>query len=860
MRVLSAAAFVGVACLAWAQGAPATPAPASTVDVAQILKTLTPRELGPTTMGGRISDFGVYEKDPRIFYVASASGGLWKTVNAGLTFAPTFTNEAVAALGAVAVNQNNPDDVWVGTGEQNSRNSTSWGGGVYRSKDGGKTWTYLGLKETKHISHIVIDPKNPDTVYVGALGHLWGENEERGLYKTTDGGKNWTRTLAVDKRTGVIELQMDPKNPNNLMCAMFERFRWPYRFASGGPGSAMYRSTDAGKTWHKVTKGLPTGTLGRIGISYYRKNPRIVAAVVEATEKGGVYRSEDGGESWTFMSNTNPRPFYFSQIRIDPNDDKRIYLGATNFHVSDDMGKTFRAMNITIHVDFHAIWIDPANSNHFLVGEDGGVGITWDKGDTWQHANTMRVAQFYAVAVDNRKPYYVYGGLQDNGTWAGPTQTKRNGVGFFDWYNVGGGDGFHVQADPEDWRWVYSESQGGGMVRYNQESGETRFIQPRVTGLRPRFNWSTPIILSPHNSATLYVGGNYLFRSVDRGNRWEAVSPDLSTNDPEKLKSRAGVTPEDTGAERHCTITTVSESPLKRGVLWAGTDDGLLHVTEDDGKTWTEVGKNCPGLPKFTWCSRIIASNFVLGRAYATFDGHRNDDYETYVYSTEDFGKTWTRLATNLGPDNSAYVIKEGTVNPSLLVLGTEVGMYVSLDKGANWTKFGKDSGFPTVRVDDVVIHPREKDLVVGTHGRAIWIVPFAAMEALSKENMDKDVFLVPPTTAYLLGMTGSPDWEGNNVWYSQNTQPGTLIYYWLKSDTPDKKAKVTITDAGGGPITTLNGTGNAGLNVVRFTPGRRGGRSGDFTVTLTAGTKEAKAKLTVEDLSRAFDSDINIR
>ncbi|MBX3111732.1 MAG: hypothetical protein KF857_06955 [Fimbriimonadaceae bacterium] len=852
MRALFAAVLVGVAHVAMAQDtAPATDAK---VDVGQILKTLTPRELGPTTMGGRISDIGVYEREPRIFYVATASGGLWKTTNSGLTFDPLFTNEAVAAMGCVTVNQDDPDDVWVGTGEQNSRNSSSWGGGVYRSRDGGKTWTYLGLKESKHISRIIIDPKHPDTAYVGALGHLWGENEERGLYKTTDGGKTWTKLLNVDKRTGVVDLQMDPKNPNNLVCAMYERMRWAYRFASGGPGSAVYRSTDAGKSWHKVTKGLPTTTMGRVGLSYYRKNPRVVMAVVEAAEKGGVYRSEDGGESWAYMSNTNPRPFYFSQIRIDPNNDKRVYICGTNFHVSDDMGKTFRTVPISIHVDFHACWIDPTDSNHFMVGEDGGLGITRDKGKTWQHANTMRIGQYYGVAVDMRKPYYVYGGLQDNGSWGGPTQTRRGVVGFYDYFNIGGGDGFHVQADPEDWRWVYSESQGGAVVRTNLETGETRFIRARVPGLTARFNWSTPIVLSPHNSATLFVGGNYLFRSVDRGDHWEAISPDLTTKDPEKLKSRAGVTPEDTGAERHCTIITVSESPIKRGLIWVGTDDGLVQLTEDDGKTWTEVSKFITDLPKFTWCSRVVASKYVLGRAYATFDGHRNDDYATYVYVTEDFGKTWKRLAENLGPDNCAYVIKEGTSNPSLLVLGTEVGMYVSLDRGESWTKYGKDSGFPTVRVDDVVIHPREKDLIVGTHGRSLWTVPFAPLEALSQENLKKDVFLVPPTTAYILGFVSPPETEGNNVWYSTNTQPSTTIYYWLKADTKDKKAKVVVTDAAGEVVTTLNGTGVAGLNAVTWRPGgRRGGKAGDYTATLTADDKTAKVAVHVEDVSQTL-------
>ncbi|MCH7945825.1 MAG: hypothetical protein IIC73_07410, partial [Armatimonadetes bacterium] len=644
--------------------------------LAQFLDVLQPRELGPSVMGGRISGIAVYEKEPRIFYVASASGGLWKTENAGITLRPVFYKEAVVALGAVAVDQNDPDLVWVGTGEQNSRNSSSWGGGVYMSKDGGETWTYKGLKETKHISKVIIHPEDSDTVYVAALGHLWGENEERGIYKTTDGGESWTKVLYENERSGIIALEMDPQNPDNMLAASWERMRWAYKWASGGPATALYRSTDGGETWTKSMDGIPESDTGRIGISYHRANPKLVVATIskavvrdgnERTTDGGVYKSTDGGKSWKKMNDLNPRPFYFSLPYYDPIDEDRIYLVATQAYVSTDGGESFNTMRMSVHVDYHAFWVNPKNSNHILVGNDGGVGQSRDQGRSWEHLNYMRLGQFYAVGVDMRKPYWVYGGLQDNGSWAGPTQTAHGGVNFSDWYGIGGGDGFYVQVDPEDWRTLYSESQGGRVSRLNQETGARQSVRPRVAQGEPRlrFNWSTPIHISPHNSRTLYVGSQYLHKSINRGDNWQTISPDLTTNDESKQSPRAGVTPEDSGAERHTTITSISESEIASGLIWVGTDDGNVQLTQDGGETWTLLNDNIPNNPEY-WVSRVEASHHDLGTAYVTYTGYRNDDFRPFVYKTTDYGETWTSITANL-PNGPVNVIREHHVNPDLL-------------------------------------------------------------------------------------------------------------------------------------------------------------------------------------------------
>lgn len=817
----------------------------------QLLQAIAPRELGPVNMGGRVHNLAVYEKEPRIFYVATASGGLWRTDGGGVRFRPVFQYEDSVALGDVAVDQDNPDVVWVGTGEENNRNSTSWGDGVYRTEDGGRSWSHMGLKETRHISTVKLHPTNKAVVYAGALGALWNESDERGLYKSVDGGKSWSKVLFVNNRTGVIDMVMDPRRPDTLIVAMYERFRWPWRFESGGVGSGLYKSTDGGKSWRKITRGLPEGaTLGRIGLSQFRKNPDVLIMTLEASAGRGVYKSTDLGESWTFLNNLNPRPFYFSTPRIDPSEEERVYIPGVNFHFSVDGGKNFRTMQMDIHVDHHDLWIDPRDSNHMILANDGGVAQTRDRGATWEHLNNLPIGQFYAIGVDMRRPYWVYGGLQDNGTWGGPTQTNRGTVTFADFRFVNGGDGFHAQVDPTDWRIVYAESQGGALVRHNMETGERAFIRPRAPeGESYRFNWSSPIHLSPHNPSTVWFGGNRLFKSVNRGDSWTA-SQDLTTNDPEKQRNRGGVTPEDTGAERHCTIVTISESPLKAGVVWVGTDDGLVQLTQDDGKTWMEVGKNVPGVPAGTWVSRVAASRHVLGRAYVAFDGHRFGDKRAYLFVTEDFGASWQALGGSFPEHHVVYSFAEGHVNPDLLAVGTEMGLWVSFDRGGAWSRFHRENGFPTVRVDDLVIHPRELDLVVGTHGRSIWILPWAPLEQLTARAREQDVFLCRPGDVYSFGRV-FPGWfEGDRVWGSPNTQPGTTFYYWLKGGTSEK-VEVVVKTAGGEQVARLTGTGRAGLNGVVWRPGGRLGtmRTGDYVVELLVGDKSFTTTLRYENL-----------
>jgi photosystem II stability/assembly factor-like uncharacterized protein len=832
----------------------------------QFLETIQPRELGPTIMGGRINELAVYEKDPRIFYVATASGGLWKTENGGVTMRPVFFKESSVALGTVAISQSDPNIVWVGTGEKDSRNSTSWGDGVYRSTDGGATWTHMGLRDSRHISKIILHPTKPNTVYVAALGHLWGENEERGVYMSEDAGATWKRTLYEGPRSGIIALEMDPKNPNNMLAASWERMRWAYKWASGGPSSFIYRSTDGGKTWAKSMKGIPDGDTGRIGVSYFAKDPKVVMAIVEKSAtgqgasrvtNGGVFRSTDGGQSWTKTNDLNPRPFYFSQIRQDPVDENRVYVTAVQSYVSNDKGATFQQVRESVHVDHHAWWVNPNDNNHILHGSDGGVAESRDAGRTWEHLNYLRVGQFYAVSVDMRKPYWVAGGLQDNGSWIGPSQSRRGGVSMHEWFGIGGGDGFYTQQDPEDWRIVYSESQGGAMSRINIQSGQRASIRPRTgpDGARLRFNWNTPFIISPHNHQTLYAGSQFLHKSIDRGANWEAISPDLTTNDPEKQNPRAGVTPEDTGAERHCTITTVCESPMRAGVLWVGTDDGKVHLTRDGGKTWTDMAGKFADLPEFTYVSRIRASNHVEGRAYVTFDGHRNNDYKPYVYVTEDFGGTWSSINANLPSEGSTYVVAEGQRNPDLLFVGTEFGLYVSNTRGITWSKYATGD-WPTVRVDDLVIHPRELDLVVGTHGRSIWIIPVSSLEQLTTAALEQEAFLCKPQNVYLLGYRQGAGSNGEALWQSPNTQPGTVISYHLKAATEDD-VRVIVQAADGTEVANLAGRKTAGVSSVNWRPGgQRPIAAGTYSVILRVGTKELRTSVTVEDVSGGDSSE----
>jgi len=737
------------------------------------------RNIGPAVMGGRVVDIDVVEKQPWIIYAAIGPSGVWKSVNNGYQWEPVFDKESSVSVGDVTIAQSHPNIVWVGTGEHTCRNSVTIGDGVYKSINSGKTWENMGLKDTRHISRIVINPGDPNIVYVAAMGHLWGINEERGVYKTMDGGKSWEKILYVNKKTGFADLVMDPSNSLILYAAAYEHRRYPHYFYSGGPGSALYKTTDGGKTWNKLSKDLPEGILGRIGLAVSKSRPNVVYALIENKE-GGLWRSEDRGETWKRTCDTktfkriNSRPFYYSQIRVDPSNDQMVYVFSTGSFVSKDGGRKFRSISGGTHSDHHALWIDPNNPLHLIDGNDGGIDITYNGGKSWYPVQSLVLSEVYQIGFDMRDPYYVYCGLQDNGLWGGPSATyDGRGITNADWYLVGGGDGFYAQVDPTDHNTIYGNSQTNGLYRHDLRTRLSKSIRPLASLKdRPyRYNWNSPIYISPHDPKTVYTGGNFLFKTTNKGVTWEIISPDLTTDDPEKQKNSGGlITLDNSGAESHCTITTISESPAKEGVLWCGTDDGNVQVTQDGGKIWNNVVKNIRGLPAHTWCSRIEASRFDEGTAYVAFDGHRTADYGTYVYRTVDYGKTWKSIKGNL-PFGWVHVIREDLKNKDLLYAGTEFGVFASLDRGKSW--FSLRLNLPTVAVRDMAVHPLKNDLIIGTHGRGIWILDdIIPLQEMSSEVMAKDIhfFEVRPVTQYFSSskyeMFGKPAFAGKNPKY----------------------------------------------------------------------------------------------
>jgi len=788
-----------------------------------VLDGLKWRCMGPSNMGGRIDDFAVLESNPHIIYVATASSGVWKTTNNGVTWDPIFDEQTTSTIGDVTVSPSNPDIVWVGTGEQNNRQSSSWGDGVYKSVDGGKTWKNMGLRDSQQIGRIVIHPTNSDIVYVAALGYLWGPNKERGLYRTTDGGKTWVNTKFIDENTGFVDVAMDPENPNTLYAAAYQRRRTTFGFNGGGPGSGLYKTVDGGETWTRLTNGLPEGMTGRIGIDIYRRNPAIVYAIIEHRE-GGVFRSEDKGLTWKKMSSTNPRPMYYSQIRIDPNNDQRIWALGAQMFVSDDGGKTFRTDLVReIHGDHHAMWINPSNSNHMLVGSDGGIHFSYDRGRTWDFVNTLPIGQFYEVGFDMRKPYYVYGGLQDNGSWGGPSATwTRVGITNDDWIVVGGGDGFYVQVDPSDYNTIYAESQDGNIFRFDLKSGESKSIRPEPEDQKEvyRFNWNSPILISPHDTKTIYYGGNRLFKSPDRGDTWEGSADLTFQQDRDKLPIM-GVIPDQNTLSRHDgvlhygTITTISESPLKEGLLYVGTDDGCLQVSRDSGKTWKNVVDKVPGLPKNTYVSRVNASRFNEGTVYVSFDGHRNNDFKAYVFMSSDYGETWKNLSANLPEGGTVSVVREHHRNPDLLFVGTERGAFVSIDRGGKWTRI--KSNLPIIPVDDIAIHPRENDLIFGTHGRSIWILDdITPLEQLKKEVLASSCFLFDLRGATIFNPYSHKGDLGHKFFVAPNPPFGAMISYYLKEKAKDE-VKIIISDSSGKTVRELKGPKEAGVNRIAW-------------------------------------------
>jgi photosystem II stability/assembly factor-like uncharacterized protein len=764
-----------------------------------LLAGMSARSIGPAGMSGRVTSIAAVESNPNLVYIGAASGGVWKSTNGGVTWTPVFDDQPVASIGAVAVDPSNPDVVWVGTGEGNPRNSVSIGDGIYRSPDGGRTWTHLGLEKTERIDRIVVHPTNPNVVWVAALGQEWGENPERGIYKTEDGGKSWNRVLYVDPRTGAADLAIDPRNPDKLFASMWQFRRWPWYFQSGGPGSGLYATTDGGRTWRRASEadGMPKGDLGRIGIAISRSNPDVIYATVEAA-KSAVVRSDDGGKSWQTVDaryDANPRPFYFAHIAVDPELPNRLYSLDFSIRVSNDGGRSFDDLGIPIHGDYHAMWISSRDPNWFYVGNDGGVAVSHDRGKTARFITTLPLGQFYHVAVDNETPYNVYGGLQDNSSWRGPnTVWQQGGIRSHEWKPLVGGDGFETRPDVADSNLIYSESQGGELIRCDLRTGETRAIKPSPPeGGKLRFNWNAGFATDPLEPGTIYLGSQVLHKSTDRGETWTAISPDLTTNNPDWQHQdvSGGLTRDVSNAENYTTILAIAPSPVQKGVIWVGTDDGRLHVTRDGGKTWTSVEKNVPGVPANTWIPNILASKFDAASAFVVFDNHRREDFKTYVYRTDDWGKTWKSLAT-ADLRGYSHVMEQDPGDRDLLFLGTETGLWASNDGGRQWMKW--THGVPTVPVMGLAIQPRELDLVIGTHGRSVYVIDdIRPLRTLSEKTLAEPIHLYDGGAAQQHWNAGEPGGFGlGSAEYRGDNEPyGAILTFSLNAPGlpyPDEK------------------------------------------------------------------------
>lgn len=894
-----------------------------------LLKTFQFRGIGPASMGGRIDDIEAVESNPYIYYVGYATNGVWKTTNNGTTFEPIFDTYPTASVGDIAIYQANPNIIWVGTGEANNRQSSTIGDGIYKSTDAGKTFVNVGLKDTQSIARIITDPKDANIVYVAAVGHLFGPNKERGLFKTTDGGSTWANTKFIDEDTGFTDVVMDPTDNKTLYAASYQRRRTSFGFNGGGTGSAIWKTTDAAKTWTKVTgNGLPDNpVLGRIGLDVSRSNPNIVYAQIEVgvsagtgggpdaspnpgqggqgggqrgqgggpgggqggqgggqggpggqqassgpadPKRSGVWRSDDKGKTWRVTANNNDRPMYYSQIRIDPTNPEIVYTMGAPFFKSTDGGKTFRAVQGIAHSDHHALWINPKNSNQLLLGNDGGLDVSYDQAATWDFIATVPGAQFYAVGADMQRPYNVCGGLQDNGSWCAPSAT-RNGIGILNshWFRVGGGDGFYTLVDPTDPNIVYAESQGGAVQRLDLKTGRTVSIRPRSARPQPqggsappqqfggfggaptsnivpeppageqyRFYWSTPIHISPHNPSTIYVGGDRLFKSVNRGDTW-MMTDDLTKKLDRRKLAIMNVAGDQPMASKHDGygsyghIVVVAESPVVPGILWVGTDDGNVQVSRDGGSTWKNVIGNITGAPgNNPHINRVEPSHFDAGTCYVAIDAHRDNDYKPYIFKTTDYGQTWTSVAGNLPSFGHVNVIREDLKNRNLLFAGTEFGVFASFDGGKNWQRFM--NGMPTIRVDDILIHPRDNDLIVGTHGRGIYILDdITPLQQLTDEVMAADAYLFEarPGVQWLNDITLTQYTGGQRYYRGANPAPGTAISYHLKA-APTAEPKLTIHDYTGKVVRTITGTKDVGLNRVQWNlrgdqPQRQGGGPG---------------------------------
>jgi len=779
-----------------------------TMDLVQDLK---PRNIGPGGMSGRVTAIDAIHANPDIMYVGTASGGVWKSTSGGIKWDPIFDKEVTASIGALAIQQSNPSVIWVGTGEGNPRNSLNGGYGIYKSLDGGKSWIAMGLEKTRHIHRIVIDPTDPNTVYAGAIGSPWGEHPERGVFKTTDGGKSWKKILFTNNKSGVADLVMDPTNPNKLIAAMWEHKRDPWFFKSGGEGSGLYMTHDGGENWKKLTEddGLPAGELGRIGVAIAPGKTNIIYALVEA-KKNALYKSEDGGFKWKKINDKEDignRPFYYSEIYVDPQNENRVYSVFTYVNVSEDGGKNFSELmpaygaDNGVHPDHHAWWIHPKNGQFMMDGNDGGMNITKDGGKSWRFIGNIPVAQFYHINTDNEFPYNVYGGMQDNGSWRGPAYVwKAQGIRNSYWQEIAFGDGFDVVPDLEDSRYGYAMSQQGNVSRYDHITGNNYVVKPTEpdADTKLRFNWNSGIGQDPFDTSTVYFGSQFVHKSSDKGLTWSVISPDLTTNDPEKQKQSesGGLSMDATGAENHCTILVIEPSSIEKDMLWVGSDDGRVHITQNGGGSWLEVGQNIKGLPQGSWIAQIKASNKNKGEALLIANDYRRFNFTPYAYKTKNYGKTWERIVDENDVKSYTLAIVEDIENPNLLFLGTDDGLYVSFNAGEKWQKWTE--GFPTVSTKDLAIHPREHDLVIGTFGRAAWVLDdIRPLRAIANDPsiLQREAKVFTPPTAYQSAIqqaTGSR-FGADAMYNGDNRKLGAMITYYLK-EGKSKKEKSTDT------------------------------------------------------------------
>jgi photosystem II stability/assembly factor-like uncharacterized protein len=844
LAALSMAALASSSVLAlFAQDAPLR---------ASDLAGLRLRNIGPANMSGRFVDMDVVESDPYVMYVASATGGVFRTRDAGITWEPVFEREPVHSVGDIVIFQPNPNIIWIGTGERANRQSVSWGDGIYKSTDAGKTWTNVGLRTSRHIGRIVLHPTNPDVAYVAAQGSVWGPGGERGLYRTTDGGKSWSRTLHVDEDTGATDVAIDPADPNVLYAATYQRRRTAFGFDGGGPGSGLWKSVDGGAKWTRLEgNGLPSGDMGRIGISVHRKDPRILYVSIEQgfrynastayiERRAGLYRSNDRGAAWRLMSNWNPRPMYASQPTVDPSDDRRVYM-LNAYSYSDNAGESFTTPRQTLHGDDRFVWINPRDSRHVIKLDDGGIGISYDRGLKFLYVSSLPVSQYYRVSVDNAHPYNVYGGLQDNGCWRGPSASwTSNGILNEHWTRLCGGDGFFVVPDPEDPTMVFSASQFLGLQRNDTRAFQAQTIRPgdprghisarrnwntwgkpgateELGNAMHPANWDAPILISPHDRATIYAGAQHLFRSRDRGTSWQDLGDMTTGVDRSTLTIMGRRTTEatlsaDDGVPYYPGITAIAESPRRQGVLYVGTDDGRLRVSTDEGKAWSDAQSRLPGLPASSWVAGIEASRHAEGTLYVVFDNHRSNDFKNYIYKSVDGGSTWTSIAGDMPAERVARTIREDARNPNLLYVGAELGLWISPNGGQNWIEL--KNNMPTLAFNDLVIHQRDNDLVLASHGRGIWILDsLSALQGLTPKTVESDITFFPVHTAEQVRYTNLKAHTGDMIFRGENPPNGAIIDYWLRRPVDDLALEVV--DEKGQLVQTLRPTRTRGINRV---------------------------------------------